>query len=71
MKDKKIAYLLCIFTGIFGLHRFYLGKFGSGLVYLLTFGFATIGVWIDLFNLSRMVDEYNHLYKKDFGDLAN
>jgi len=47
-KNKWVAFLLCIFLGVLGVHKFYEGKIFMGLLYLFTFGFGTIGVWIDL-----------------------
>lgn len=43
--DKRIlpAFLLCFFLGIFGAHRFYVGKIGSGVAQLLTIG--GLGIW--------------------------
>lgn len=40
---KGIAFLLCYFFGMFGVHRFYLGKIPSGIAMLLTFG--GLGIW--------------------------
>lgn len=34
-KSKMVTLLLCIFLGYFGIHRFYVGKIGSGLVYII------------------------------------
>jgi len=62
MKSKGIAYLLWFFFGYLGLHRFYLGKVGTGLLYLFTGGFFGIGWFIDLFILSGQVDAHNALY---------
>lgn len=60
MKSKPIAYILWfVGFGALGLHRFYLGKIGTGLMYLCTFGFAGVGSVIDFFNLGTMVDAYN------------
>jgi TM2 domain-containing membrane protein YozV len=59
MKSKGVAYLLWFFLGVFSAHRFYLGKIGSGVLYLLTFQLFGIGWIIDLFILGGMVDKYN------------
>ncbi|WP_423709394.1 NINE protein [Undibacterium sp. WLX3042] len=43
--DKRVlpAALLCFFLGVFGIHRFYVGKIGTGILQLLTFG--GLGIW--------------------------
>ena len=60
-KSKSIAYILWLlgFAGICGLHRLYIGKTGSGLLYMFTFGVFGIGQFIDLFLTSDMVDDWN------------
>lgn len=47
-KSRLAAALLCWFVGIFGVHRFYVGKVGTGILMLLTLG--AFGIWalIDL-----------------------
>ena len=67
MKSKTTAYLLLIFLGWIGLHKFYLGKIPIGILYLLTFGFFGIGCIIDLFTLGTQVDIYNALLGNRFG----
>ena len=47
-KSRTVALLLCIFVGVLGIHRFYVGKVGTGIIWLLTLGCAGIGVLIDL-----------------------
>jgi len=45
---RLAAALLCFFFGVFGIHRFYVGKVGTGLLMIVTFG--GLGIWalIDL-----------------------
>lgn len=47
-KSKWIAFLLCLFLGWLGAHRFYVGKFGTGVLYVATRGFYGVGIVIDL-----------------------
>ena len=47
-KRKLPAFLLCLFFGIFGVHRYYVGKVATGLLQLLTVG--GLGLWV-LFDL--------------------
>ena len=46
-KKRLPAFLLCFFFGIFGVHRFYVGKIGTGILWLFTIGLAGIGTLID------------------------
>ena len=50
-KSRLVALLLCIFLGEFGAHRFYVGKIGTGLIYLFTAGLFGIGWIIDLIKI--------------------
>ena len=43
-----ITLLFCLFLGVFGVHRFYNGKIGTGILMLVTFGGLGIWVTIDL-----------------------
>ena len=47
-QSRIIAFLLCLFFGWLGFHRFYTGSIILGLLYLLTCGFLGIGVILDL-----------------------
>ena len=52
--------LWCLaFVGLAGIHRIYLGKYGTGILYLLTFGLFGIGQFIDLFRMKSLVRESN------------
>lgn len=39
--------ILCVFFGVFGLHRFYVGKWKSGILMFLTYGLFGIGALVD------------------------
>jgi TM2 domain-containing membrane protein YozV len=48
-KSRLVALLLCLFLGGLGLHRFYVGKIGTGILIIVTIG-GFLGIWplIDL-----------------------
>lgn len=52
-KSKMVALILCIlgFFGLGGLHRMYVGKVGSGVLYFCTYGLCAIGTIIDLISI--------------------
>jgi len=47
VNSKLVAALLCFFFGVFGVHRFYAGKIGTGVLWLLTGGLCGVGALID------------------------
>jgi hypothetical protein len=52
-KSKIVALILCIFLGGLGAHKFYVGKIGMGILYLLTFGLFGIGWLIDIILIAK------------------
>lgn len=56
--SKWVSLLLCIFLGFVGGHKFYEGKIGTGIFYMLTFGGFFIGELIDFFNILGKPDPY-------------
>lgn len=50
-KNKNTALLLCIFGGWLGLHQFYVGRIGKGLVYMFTVGLFFIGWFCDIISI--------------------
>ena len=47
LRSKWVAFFLCFFLGVFGAHKFYEGKAGMGVLYLLTAGLFGIGWLVD------------------------
>ena len=54
-KSRLAALLLCFFFGVFGAHRFYVGKVGTGIIYLFTIGGFGIGWLIDMITIACSV----------------
>ena len=48
LKSKGIAFCLCLFLGYLGIHRFYVGKIGTGLLWMFTGGLLGLGWFVDL-----------------------
>lgn len=65
-KSKMVALLLCIFLGSLGVHRFYTGKIGTGIIWLLTLGCFGIGTIVDLVMIAT-----GKFTDKDGNPLAN
>lgn len=58
--NYSLAWVLLIFLGFFGVHRMYMGKWISGILYLFTFGLLGLGVLYDLWTLNEQLDELNY-----------
>lgn len=59
--DYSVAWLLQTFLGVFGFHRFYMGKIWTGLLWLLTGGVFLIGWVYDFLTLNDQLDERNRV----------
>lgn len=57
--DYTVGWVLLTFLGAFGIHRFYLGKWLTGVLYLLTGGLLLIGVAYDFWTLNDQISEAN------------
>ena len=58
-KSLGVAYVLWFSLGILGVHHFYLGKVGRGILWLLTAGVFGVGWLIDLFTLPAQLRAVN------------
>ena len=57
--DYSLAWILLTFLGVFGIHRFYLGKWVTGILYLVTLGIFGIGLIYDFWTLNSQISELN------------
>lgn len=57
--DYSAAWLLQTFLGYLGLHRIYMGKWVTGILYFFTAGLVGIGWIYDFCTLNRQIDEIN------------
>lgn len=51
-KNRIVALLLCVFLGYWGIHYFYTGKIGMGIIYLITGGLCGIGWIVDIIRIA-------------------
>ena len=58
-----VSWILLTITGIFGLHRMYMGKWLTGILYLCTVGLLGCGIVYDFLFLNEQVTEINQTYK--------
>jgi TM2 domain-containing membrane protein YozV len=53
--NYNLCWILLVFLGLFGIHRFYMGKVFTGLIWLLTGGFFVVGYLYDLLTLNEQI----------------
>jgi len=59
-KDVVVTYVLMLFLGIFGVHRFYNGMYITGILYVMTGAFCGLGLFFDVFYIPTMVKSGNN-----------
>ncbi len=57
--DYTLSWVLLTFLGLFGIHRIFMGKWISGLIYMLTGGIFGIGYLYDFWTLNDQVSQLN------------
>ncbi len=57
--NYSVAWVLLTFLGVLGFHRFYMGKWLSGLVWMLTGGLFLFGYLYDFWTLNEQIDTVN------------
>lgn len=57
--DYNVAWVLLTFLGLAGIHRFYMGKIITGILYFFTLGLLGLGYLFDLWTLNEQVSELN------------
>lgn len=63
--DYNVAWLLFVFLGVFGVHRFYQGKLFTGIAFFFTAGFGGLGLIYDLLTLNDQVSDLNQRWVRN------
>lgn len=50
--NRWLAFALCLLLGVLGIHRFYVGKIGTGILYIFTGGLCGVGALVDLITIA-------------------
>ncbi len=58
--DYNVTWILLTFLGLFGVHRMYMGKWLTGILYLATGGLFGIGYIYDYWTLNEQLSQINH-----------
>jgi TM2 domain-containing membrane protein YozV len=62
--DYNLTWIFLAFLGIFGIHRFYMGKIITGLIWLLSGGLFLLGYLYDMWTLNAQIDRLNRDRRK-------
>ena len=54
--DYSLAWLFLVFGGVFGIHRMYMGKWFTAILYFFTVGLAGFGILYDFWTLNEQID---------------
>ena len=57
--DYNLCWIFLTFLGAFGIHRFYLGKWITGIIYLCTGGLFLFGILFDMITLNDQISDEN------------
>ena len=60
--NYNLTWILLTFVGVLGIHRFYMGKIFTGLIYLFTVGLFGIGILYDFLTLNEQLSDLNSDY---------
>ena len=68
--DYNIGWILLTFFGVLGIHRFYMRKWITGILYFFTGGLFLVGYVYDYWTLNSQIDEINALYGQPAGQTS-
>ena len=57
--DYNLTWILLTFVGVFGIHRIFMGKYLTGLIYFLTLGLLGFGILYDYWTLNEQLNAVN------------
>ena len=57
--DYNLSWILLVFLGTFGVHRMYMGKWLTGILYLCTIGLLGVGYIYDMWTLNDQITVIN------------
>lgn len=60
--NYTVAWILLTFLGVFGIHRFYLAKWITGIIWLLTGGLFLLGILYDYWTLNEQIATRNRIF---------